>query len=201
MQKNFFKLVIGVLCVCFIISCFTPNVMRQIGKWKVYGTNTVLEIEKCSRPWEWMNGLNWMGAFGVNYKEEYLREDVSFIDLDFFHNSNDVDIGIMVILSESDKVRMKLDMYYDYEEKKLIYKPVYILQGESGYSEIYKDEKSIDEFLSKYGLTRQAVKEYQDYAIYDVVVKTWSKAHLEWYWLESLKLKLCKAEDNTFRFE
>ena len=142
-----------------------------------------------------------MGAADVNYKEEYLREDVSFVNLCFFDKSNDVNIGIMVILSESDKVRMKLDMYYDYEEKKLIYKPIYILQGESGYSEIYKDEKSIDEFLSKYGLTRQAVKEYQDYAIYDVVVKTWSKAHLEWYWLESLKLKLCKAEDNTFRFE
>ncbi|MCM1387341.1 MAG: TipC family immunity protein [Bacillus sp. (in: Bacteria)] len=201
MRNKFLKIVMWILCIHFIISCFTPNVMRQIGKWKVYGTNTVLAIERESRPWEWMDGLDLMGALGVRYKEKYLREDVSFIDLGFFRNTNDVDIGILVILSESDKVRMKLDMYYDYEEKKLIYKPVYILQGESGYSEIYKDEKSIDEFLSKYGLTRRDVKKYQKYAVYNVVVRTWTRAHLEWYWLESWKLKLCKVEDNTFRFE
>ncbi|MCM1253274.1 MAG: hypothetical protein NC321_10670 [Clostridium sp.] len=53
----------------------------------------------------------------------------------------------------------------------------------------------------KYGLTRRDVKKYQKYAVYNVVVRTWTKVHLGWYCLESWKLKLCKVEDNTFRFE
>ena len=198
-KDKFVKIVIVILCIGLLI--LKPNVMSQIGKQKVYGTNRVFAIDKNDTR-EWMFGLETMGAFDVNYKEEYLREDVSFIHLCFFDERNDVSIGIMVNLSEPDKVRMKLDMNYDYEEKKLIYEPVYILQGESGYSEIYEDEKSIDEFLNKYGLTRQDVKEYQEYAIYDVIVKTWTKAHItQWYWFESWKLKMCRVEDNTFQFE
>ena len=97
---------------------------------------------------------------------------------------------------------MGLNAVYDYEEKILIYRPVSIYIGEPNDSERYSDEKSIDEYLSKYGLTRQDVKEYQEYAIYDVIVKTWTKARItQWYWLENLKLKLCKVEDNTFQFE
>lgn len=65
----------------------------------------------------------------------------------------------------------------------------------------YTDEKSIDEYLSRYGLTRKDVQEYQEYAIYEVIVKTWTKAHRQSYWLERWKLKRCKVVDNTFRFE
>lgn len=95
---------------------------------------------------------------------------------------------------------MGLGAHYDYEKKQLIYNPVYIVQGEPGNSEEYTDEKSIDEFLNRYGLTRKDVQKYQDYAIYGVVVKTWIKAHRESYWLERWKLK-SREVDNTFRFE
>ena len=93
---------------------------------------------------------------------------------------------------------------YDYEKKELIYEPVYILQGDLGNIEeeivAYTDEKSIDECLSRYGLTRKDVQEYQEYAIYEVVVKTWTKAHKESYWVERWKLKR-KVVDNTFQLE
>ena len=200
MHNVFLKIGIGILCIiCSIILLLKPNVMDEIGKQKVYGTNDVPEINKCYDTWEWMNGLETMGAFDVKYKEKYLSENVSFIHLCFYCDNNDVSIGIMVNLSESDKVMMKLDMRYYCEEKRLTYDSVYILQGEEG--TIYSDEKSIDEFFSKYGLTRQDVKEYQEYAIYDVVVKTWSKAHMELYWLERWRLKRCEVVDNTFQFE
>lgn len=71
------------------------------------------------------------------------------------------------------------------KKKELLYKPVYIMGNE----EIYEDEKTIDEYLNRYGLTGKDVQEYQKYVIYDVVVKTWTKAHRESYWLERWKLK------------
>ena len=125
-KDKFVKIVIVILCIGLLI--LKPNVMSQIGKQKVYGTNRVFAIDKNDTR-EWMFGLETMGAFDVNYKEEYLREDVSFIHLCFFDERNDVSIGIMVNLSEPDKVRMKLDMNYDYKEKKLTYYPVYIVQA------------------------------------------------------------------------
>ncbi len=202
MQNKNSKIIAGALCIYFIISCFTPNVMSQIGKRKIYGINDVREIEGCHETWEWMGGLETFGALSVEYKRKYLREEVLDVTLSFYLNSNDVRVGILVSLSELDKVRMKLEAFYDYEEKRLIYEPVYILQGEPGNSLTYSDEKSIDEYLAKYGLTRQDVKEYLEYAIYDVIVKTWTKAHLtELYWLERWKLKLCKVTDHTFWFE
>ena len=61
MQSRFFKIVIGVLCIYFIISviisCFTPNVMSQIGKWQAYGLNRVPEIDGYYPEWEWSNAL------------------------------------------------------------------------------------------------------------------------------------------------
>lgn len=201
MRNKLLKIVIGALCIYFTIVCFTPNVMSQIGKSQAFGLNAVPEIDGYHPEWEWPNALDTFGAHSLKYKEEYLKEDVLSISLLFYHNSNDIDIGIMINLSESDKVRMGLGAYYDYEEKELTYNPVYILQGESSSSEEYTDEKSIDEYLNKYGLTRQDVERCQEYAIYDVIVKTWTKAHLESYWLERWKLKLCKVTDNTFQFE
>ncbi len=202
MQNKNSKIIAGVLCIYFIISCFTPNVMSQIGKRQIYGLNHISEIDGYYPEWEWKPSLETVGALSVNYKRKYLREDVLDISLGFCLNSNDVRVYITVILSEADNVIMELKANYDYDEKKLIYDPVYIVQGEPGNSVTYSDEKSIDEYLAKYGLTRQDVKEYLEYAIYDVIVKTWTKAHLtELYWLERWKLKLCKVTDHTFWFE
>lgn len=119
-QKNFLKIIICVFGIYFIISCLRPNVLSQIGKSKIYGAVDVPEIETDPRPWEWMGGLETMSALWLDYKEEYLREDV---------------------------------------------------------------------------------QKYQEYAIYEVIVKTWTKAHRESYWLERWKLKRCKVVDNTFQFE
>ena len=210
-MKNFaLKVVIFVLCVCSIIcvtvSFLKPNILSQIGESKIYGALDVPELDDAlsgwRNEWEWVEALE-MGALSIDYKEEYIREDVSGVSIDFY-NDNNVSINSTVILSEKDNVIMVSELVYDYEKEELIYEPIYILQGEWDKLEDieeYTDEKSIDEYLNRYGLTRKDVQEYQEYAVYDVVVKTWAKAHHKSYFLERWKLKRCNVVDNTFRFE
>lgn len=220
MQNFALKVVIFVLCVCSIIyvtvSFSKPNILSQIGESKISGAIDVPEINYYGSgwrtEWEWMEALKTFGALDIEYKEEFLRGDVESIALLFFDddidygdvNVNNFNIYIVVKLSEIDQVRMMLEVDYDYEKEELIYEPIYILQGEwdklDGIEE-YTDEKSIDKCLNRYGLTRKDVQEYQECAIYDVVVKTWAKAHHESYFLERWKLKRCKVVDNTFRFK
>lgn len=204
MHKKVLKIVICVLCVCFIIviSFFKSNVLDKIGEWKIHGLVLVPEIEAIydNNESEWMLALETFGAMLVDYQKEYLREDVSYISLLFLNDNNDVNISAQIILSEADKVKMYVAARYDYKKKELLYRPVYIIQGEPGNTMEYRDEKTIDEYLSRYGLTRKDVQEYQEYIIYDVVVKTWTQAHWESYWLERWKLKR-RVIDHTFRFE
>lgn len=205
MRKFVLKVVICILCIFLAVgtarSFLKPNVMDEIGEQKIWGLVRVPGIEEIHDPWEWMMGLETMGALWVDYQEKYLREEVTELSLHFSDDDNDISIGMEVILSEPDIVAMELGVDYDYEEKQLIYYPVFIVQGELDNSEEYTDEKSIDECLNRYGLTREDVQEYQEYAVYDVVVKTWAKAHHKSYFLERWKLKRCKVVDNTFRFE
>ena len=211
MNYKFLRIGICFLFVCFIIRYFNSNVLSEIGKSKIYGAVDVPELEGCLSgwrdEWEWMGALETMGASSIDYKEEFLRKDVESVALLFFYDVvdygdvNDFNIYTVVKLSETDQVRMELEVDYNYKNRELLYIPVYIVQGEPGNSKVYKDEKSIDEYLNRYGLTRKDVQEYQEYAVYDVVVKTWAKAHHESYFLERWKLKRCKVIDNTFQFE
>lgn len=193
MNKKVLKALIGLLCLCsiFVIPFFTPNVMDEIGKWKIHCLVQVPEIEAIhdDNESDWMLALETFGVKWVDYREEYLREDVPEISLHFRDGTNDIDIDALIILSEADKVYMYIAAHYDYEKKKLLYEPVYIIQRDPGNEEVYEDEKTIDGYLNRYGLTRKDVQEYQKYVIYDVVVKTWTKAHRKSYWLERWKLK------------
>lgn len=201
------KAVICVLCIYSIISVavslLKPNVMDEIGEQNINGLVWVPEIEEHD-PRDWIFGLETMSVLGVEYKEEYLREDVSEISLWFYDDKNDVDIYAQILLSESDKVKLEMAAYYNYEKKELLYYPIAITQKDpnnpEGITEAYIDETTINEYLNRYGLTRKDVQRYQDYVIYGVVVKTWTKAHKESYWLERWKLKR-KEIDHTFWFE
>ena len=210
------KVVICVLCIYSIISVVVslskPNVMDEIGEQKIYGLARMPEIYFSGRDeWDWILGLETMGALSIDYQEEYLREDVTMISLHFYYDTNDYNeindfsIGMKIVLSESDKVAMGLTADYDYEKKELTYNPIVILQGDPNdpegiIEEEYIDETIINQYLNRYGLTRKDVQRYQDYVIYEVVVKTWTKAHKESYWLERWKLKR-KEIDHTFWFE
>ena len=121
MNNKFLRIVICILCIYFIISCLRPNVLRQISKSKIYGAMTVPELDGCLNgfrgEWEWMEAFETMGAISIDYKEEFLREEVSEISLGFSYTNN-VRTSTSVILSESDKVTMYLGVDYDYEKSR-----------------------------------------------------------------------------------
>mgnify|MGYP001111591535 FL=1 len=102
MMQNFvLKVVICVLgiysIISIVVSLLKPNVMDEIGEQKIYGLVWVPEIEEHD-PRDWIFGLETMSALGVDYKEEYLREDVSEISLWFHDGKNDVNIYTQVLL-------------------------------------------------------------------------------------------------------
>ena len=181
MNKSLLKVIIFVFCISFIMAWLRPNAMEEIGRLQAYVLNGVPESEGYHPAWEWEMSLDTVGTLGV----EYLRKDVPFIALYFSNDSKDIGIGVAINLSEQDKGGLEMGANYYYEEKTLVYNPIYVWK-ESDDLEVHVDEKQIDEYLSKYGLTRKDVKEYQEYAIYDVIVKTW-------------KLKFCDTVDNTFK--
>lgn len=73
MREFALKVVICVLGIYCVISIIKPNVMDEIGEQKIYGLVRVPEIEKVHDSWEWMFGLETMGALSVDYQKEYLR--------------------------------------------------------------------------------------------------------------------------------
>ncbi len=200
MNKSLLKVVIFVFCISFMMVLLRPNVMDEMGRWQVYGANAVPEIDGFYPTWEWEMAVEMFGSLWIEYKEEYLRDDISSIQIWFYDKNDDVDIMSIISLSEIDKVRLRIGMEYDSKKKKLHYEPIYILHGESGDAEVYEEEEKVNEYLNKYGVTREDVKAYQEYVVYDVVVKTWSKTYLKNYWVEKWKLKCCNTEDNTFQF-
>ena len=69
-----------------------------------------------------------------------------------------------------------------------------------GNERFYCDEASINEYLQSYGITKDVVSEYQEYAMYDVVVQSWVDTYGGVLEEEKMELKQCTV-DNTFRFE
>ena len=53
--------------------------------------------------------------------------------------------------------------------------------------------------MCEYNITEEKIAEYQEYVLYDVVVRTWVEANGGIYWLEKMKLENCTV-DNTFQF-
>ena len=104
--KIILKLAICITCIYLFISCFTPNVLSQIGKLQAFGLNRVTEINGYRPEWEWPGALDTFGSHTLEYKEEYMKEDIVYISLRFQHNSNDVDIYSKIYLSDADQVRM-----------------------------------------------------------------------------------------------
>lgn len=200
MNNALIRMVIFVFSTSLTMAWIRPNVMDEMGVSQVYGANKVKEIDRFYPVWEWEMALETFGALWVDYKEEYLKDDIESIEIWFYDKKDDVSIISIIDLSEKDKVRLRIGMEYDSKKKKLQYEPIYILYGESGDAEVYEEEEKVNEYLNKYGVTREDVKAYQEYVVYDVVVKTWSKTYLKNYWVEKWKLKCCNTEDNTFQF-
>lgn len=90
--KRICKTAIWMVCIYWLISCFTPNVLSRIGKLQAFGLNHVKESRGDHPEWEWPGALDTSGSMSLCDKGEYLKEDIVDISLRFQHNSNDISI-------------------------------------------------------------------------------------------------------------
>ncbi|MDE7321194.1 MAG: TipC family immunity protein [Lachnospiraceae bacterium] len=188
------------MCLFLVFYNLRTNVLEQIAESKMYGLVKIPEVVGVHDAWEWYVGLETFGALEVNYKEEYLDENVKEIGLHFSADDNNIGITIIKWMSGGDSLRMMLYANYDYTNKVLEYEPIEIVQREGEDCKIYTDSKSIRQYMSKCNITEEDVEDYYEYAIYDVIVRTWTKRYRQFYWLEKWKLERCTI-DNSFAFE
>ena len=188
------------MCVLLVFYNFRMNVLDEIAEQKIYGLVKIPEVVGVHDAWEWYVGLETFGAISVYYEEEYLDKSVKEIGLHFSANDNNIGIAIIKWMSEEDSLRMMLYANYDYTNKVLEYEPVEIVQGEGEDCKIYTDSESIRQYMAQYNITKEDVEDYYEYAIYDVIVRTWTKRYRQFYWLEKWKLERCTI-DNSFVFK
>lgn len=186
--------------MCFLLVFYNlrTNVLDEIAIQKMYGLERISEVEG-EDAWEWHVGLETFGALDVNYKEEYLDESIKEIGLHFSADNNNIGMVVIKRMSGGDSLRMMLYANYDYTNKVLEYEPIEIVQREGVDCKVYTDSKSIRQYMSKCNITEEDVRDYYKYAIYDVIVRTWTKRYRQFYWLEKWKLERC-AIGNSFAF-
>ena len=93
-------------------------------------------------------------------------------------------------------------MTYDYEGRFITYEPISISDKpkETGKVTHYYDEKNVNMYLKEFGITKEDIEEYQHYALYDVVVRTWVKTHGGDYEEAKKRMERVKIFDNTYEF-
>ena len=139
------------------------------------------------------------GGLSVPYKEEYLEENCK-VELFFPRSEKIIKIPIVVKLSEG--TRLLIRMRYDYEERFITYEPISISNKtkETGEVTHYYDEENVNRYLKEFGITKEDIAEYQHYALYDVVVRTWVKTHGGDYEEAKKRMEKVKTFDNTYEF-
>lgn len=188
------------MCVLLVFYNLRMNVLDEIAEQKIYGLVKIPEVVGVHDAWEWYVGLMTFGALDVNYDETYLGDEFKKISLLFNAEDNDIGIYATIWISKNDSLKMMLNANYDYTNKVLEYEPVEIVQGEGEDCKIYTDSESIRQYMAQYNIAKEDVEDYYEYAIYDVIVRTWTKRYRQFYWLEKWKLERCTT-DNSFAFE
>ena len=167
------------------------------------------------KPFQKVEELEWIGTdddymaydfFGcdsVDYEEEYIKDNYN-IGI-FYENTSDniVIEGSCNVKNQPDNnMWIILHMIYNPKEKKLVLEPIAVSVKDKGENVAthYYDKENIDQYMKQCNISEEDIREYQNYILYDVVVKTWTKAHGGLNFLERLKIGLC-IEDHTFDFE
>ena len=201
MKIKILKIGVSIIWISVLFVYFRANALDEICKQKIHGLNKVPEICGVNKEWEWYDTLEWFTLNTVVYDNEFLKENIERIDITFFNNKREISIFMSAYLSKADKVCILFLVDYDGKNKELIYNPISIAIGpDNGCAKFFKDEESICKYLNKYGVTKENVNDYYEYLVYDVVVKTWVKAHKGIFKLEKWKLMHCKIIDNSFSF-
>ena len=165
--------------------------------------NKVKEIKMNHDDYEAHLAYEFMGWSVLIYNQEYL-ENAYEAEIYLLAGERDLDIKACRYLenSEDKKVAIEMRMCYERNTNDLLLKPVFISvqTGEDEYGQYYDEKDMVYQYLDQYNISEEDIREYQNYILYDVVVKTWTKAHGGLNFLERMKIGLC-IEDHTFDFE
>ena len=139
------------------------------------------------------------GGLSVPYKEEYLEENR---EIELFFPREEKEIKIRTVIELSEETLLLMRMTYDYEGRFITYEPISISDRpkETGEVTHYYDEKNVNMYLKEFGITKEDIAEYQHYALYDVVVRTWVKTHGGDYEEAKKRMEKVKTFDNTYEF-
>ena len=164
----------------------------------LYWFERIKETEECF--WDEM-----YGGVQISYSDEYVKDDVGVGVYSSDKGKFTVSAGFTLEEKKDKEINVFTGMNYDRNKHKFIFEPIFILvfeKDDTGVigTENYHDESTIYQYLNQYNITEEDIREYQNYILYDVVVKTWTKAHGGLNFLERLKIGLC-IEDHTFDFE
>lgn len=130
----------------------------------------------------------------LRYKEEYLKDEVK-IRLFFPKDKQYTQIYGSVDLKKH--THIIIDMAYNPMNRSLILEPIYISNWENGMYKYYEDKESITQYLEEYNITEEDIRDYQDYILYEVILKTWVETQGGNYEREREKLERCII-DQTF---
>lgn len=219
MKKRYIIVGIIALGITFFWNYFrlSGNVLDHIG---LAGYSGLSQFEGVELPHSWHEfglALETFGGNSIAYREDYLREGER---ISFFFSSEqekrtvmltegillklgeNVHINASIPLTSTTKISIKIE--YDYANRTIIYGPVAIgerAEEETIVYEMYEDEENVRRLLEKYSLTEEDVREFQEYVLYDVVLKSWIGGYGRNFDREKRELQRCKVEDLSFEYE
>ena len=163
----------------------------------LYCFERIKEAEECF--WDEM-----YGGVQISYSDEYVKDN-TFVGVYSSDKGNfKLSSGFALEEQGNKEISVFTGMSYDRDMHKLVLEPVFIIvyemDGTGVIDREYYDKENIDQYLDQYNISEEDIRECQNYILYDVVVKTWTKAHGGLNFLERLKIGLC-IEDHTFDFE
>jgi len=193
--------VIVIIAGIFYYFTREANIMEQIykaaraGSFKTFNEVSALQGVSYEDLAEFEN----FGGLSIPYKEEYLREN---FEVELFFPAEGENIKVRSFIEISDRTLLIMHMSYDHKNQTIIYEPISISDtpGDINTNEHYYDAENINKFLEECDVIKEDITEYQEYILYDVVIKTWVDAHGGSYDGAREKMDALKLIDQTYEF-
>lgn len=158
--------------------------------------NHVPELEE--KEYEDLEEYENFGAFSIAYLNEYLEDSYS-VALKFpAVRQNYIEIRVNKVIGEN--ALLNFTMSYDYDHKTMIYQPIEICVRDGEHSYHYYDKENVTKYFEIFHITKEDVKEYRRYALYDVVLRTWVNANGGNYEHEVKRMQDTKFIDCSFDY-
>ena len=209
--KKRYKILIGVLIVILLIPPFQFFVLKDSVMEDIYRSvyRNYYAINKmegiCPVTYESIEGNLWMGSYiYCDYDDEYLKEGFEIsLYIPPKEDMNFRNILITCLVTIDNNVSIRIGMKYEHKTRTMVYENIYLNVDEedSILSTQYFDEENVMRYLSEYGITKEDIKDYQHYILYDVVYQSWVSGTDNGRKLNKWDYYNIKEVDNTFNFE